>query len=333
MKNPKILAVSALALSLLLSACGSPSPSATDPASPSASSSVSASATAQSTSTPTGTPSASSVPVAGTALDLLGTLEVKPASSNGKYDRDLFGDPWEDIDGNGCDTRNDMLLRDLEEITVQADECTVILGTIVDPYSGKTVNFDKSKGGGGGLDIDHVIALSAAFRTGGEAWNSEKKLQFANDPLNLITSASGPNRAKGDKDASEWLPATAGNPAYNCIYVARQVAVKAKYGSWVTQAESDAMRTVLNTCPTEAVPTDNSVMVDSIVPVSPGGPQVSEAPVQEAPVQEAPAADGAVDPDYGSCTKAKAAGAGPYTTADPEYKFYKDGDGDGTVCE
>jgi len=338
MKHPKILAVPALSLALLLSACGSPAaPSVENSPAPSVSVSASPAGTspAGTETTPAPATSAVTTPVAaGTALALLDTLESKPQDTASNYDRELFGDPWEDIDGNGCDTRNDMLLRDLKDITVAADECKVLLGTLLDPYSGKIVNFDQKKGGGGGIDIDHVVALSAGFKTGGASWDSEKKLQFANDPLNLISSASGPNRAKGDKDASEWLPATAGNPAFNCIYVARQVAVKAKYTLWVTPAEEDAMRNVLTGCPNEPVPTDKSVLIDQDVPVSNGNATAPEAPAP-APVVPAPApANGSgVDPDYGSCTKAKAAGAGPYTAADPEYKFYRDGDGDGTVCE
>jgi hypothetical protein len=338
MKNSKILAVTGIAAAIMLSACGTPKTPVPAPSSQSASPSISSSMPSQ---TPAGTPSASessTASSAGTALGLLGTLEVKPEDKSVTYNRELFGEPWEDVDGNGCDTRNDMLMRDLDNITVAADECKVLKGTLIDPYSGKPIDFDRSKGGGGGLDIDHVIALSAAFSTGASSWPAEKRLQFANDPLNLITSASGPNRAKGDKDASEWLPATAGNPAFNCRYVARQVAVKAKYGSWITPAESKAMKVVLDTCPNEPVPTDKSVLIDQTTPVSTSAPveKVPAAPTEKvpAPAQEvpAPAADG-VDPDYGSCTKAKAAGAGPYTTADPEYKFYKDGDGDGTVCE
>lgn len=337
MKNPRILAVPALALSLLLSACGSPAtPSNENSSEPAISASSSTSASPSEAGTSNGETQApvTNAPVAGgTALAALETLAVKPIDTSSDYDRDLFGEPWEDIEGNGCDTRNDMLLRDLKDITVAADECKVLLGTLLDPYSGKTINFDQKKGGGGGIDIDHVVALSAGFKTGGASFSSEKKLQFANDPLNLISSASGPNRAKGDKDASEWLPATAGNPAFNCIYVARQVAVKVKYTLWVTPAEETAMRNVLNGCPSEPLPTDKTVLVDQDVPVSNGNAPAAPAPAPEAPVQEAPSSGGGTDPDYGSCAKAKAAGAGPYTSAQPEYKFYNDGDGDGTVCE
>lgn len=339
MKNPRILAVSALALSLLLSACGSPAtPSNENSSEPAISASSSTSASPSEAGTPSGETQApvTNAPTAGgTALAALETLEVKPLDTSSNYDRELFGEPWADIDRNGCDTRNDMLLRDVENTTVEPNECKVLRGTLLDPYSGKTVEFDQSKGGGGGIDIDHVVALSAGFKTGGASFSSEKKLQFANDPLNLISSASGPNRAKGDKDASEWLPANAGNPAFNCIYVARQVAVKAKYTLWVTPAEEGAMRNVLKDCPAEPLPTDNSVLIDQDIPVSNGGAPVAPAPVQEAPVEEvpAPATGSGIDPDYGSCSKAKAAGAGPYTSAQPEYKFYKDGDGDGTVCE
>lgn len=336
MKHAKIFAASALAASLLLSGCAGATTELKDTPTPSVSASAGTNtspAPAIASGEPTQAPAPQPV-AAGTVSALLETLAVKPADESIKYDRDLFGEPWEDIEGNGCDTRNDMLLRDLKDITVDANECTVLLGTLVDPYSGKTINFDRSKGGGGGIDIDHLVALSAGFRTGAASWPADKKLQFANDPLNLLSSASGPNRAKGDKDASEWLPGTAGNPSFNCKYVARQVAVKAKYGAWVTPSEKTAIVDVLTSCPEEPVPSDQGVLKVDVAPVD-STPVAPAEPAPVAPAPEAPvsAPGGAVDPDYGSCTKAKAAGAGPYTTADPEYKFYRDGDGDGTVCE
>lgn len=340
MHNLKMMAASVLATSVLLTGCGANQEEKVQPApSPSVSSSSTPSATASVTPSPAQpapTTASAPAPATGDALTALNKLPVKDADTSVKYNRELFGEPWEDIDGNGCDTRNDMLLRDLKNITVDANECTVLLGTLVDPYTGTTVNFDRSKGGGGGIDIDHVIALSASFRTGSATWDADKRLHFANDPLNLLPSGSGPNRAKGDKDASEWLPATAGNASYNCTYVARQVAVKTKYALWLTPAEKNAMDGVLETCPEEKLPNDKDALVDSPAAeenASPAAPAPAKAPAK-APAAPAPApVPGKTDPNYGSCAKAKAAGAGPYTKGQPEYAFYRDGDGDGTVCE
>ncbi|MBC9704969.1 MAG: DUF1524 domain-containing protein [Enterococcus sp.] len=242
----------------------------------------------------------------------------------------MFGPSWEDVDNNGCDTRNDIIARDLDN-TVIDGSCKVQSGTYNDPYTGTVIQFDRSSGNGGGIDIDHIVALSAAYRTGAADWDADKRLRFANDPLNLISSQAAANRAKGDKDASEWLPSSAGNPAFDCQYVARQIAVKQKYGAWVTDPEKGAMNSVLATCPDEPLPTDDTVVNVDTSPIQ-EAPAVAPEPSVEAP---APGSGvGGADPDYGSCKKAKAAGVGPYVKGvDVEYDFYRDGDGDGTVCE
>lgn len=265
--------------------------------------------------------------VAGSALATLKTLVVQPAYTGGGYDRDSFGAAWSDVDGNGCDTRNDILRRDIPDATVGSD-CTVLDGNFPDPYTGTVIPFDRSAGGGGGVDIDHVVALSAAWATGASEWDSTKRLQFANDPLNLLASDSGENRGKGDKDASEYLPP---NTSFHCEYVARQIAVKAKYDAWVIPAEKSAMENVLSTCPDEPLPQDGTItnVSDGIT----GNPaSAEEKPVHEEVLPNP--VEGGIDPDYGSCSAAKSVGAGPYVKGvDPEYDFYRDGDNDGTVCE
>lgn len=344
MKKFNLLAASVLGLTLLATGCSStPDDVAKNKPTSSATAQASATAAPKAPTAPKPTPVApktnepvKTAPIAaGTALATLGTLAIKDADT-AKYNRDLFGSPWKDVDNNSCDTRNDMLKRDLTNPVLDSDNCTVLTGTMVDPYTGTTINFDRSKGGGGGLDIDHLVALSAGFKSGASTWSPEKRLAFANDPLNLLTSGSGPNRAKGDKDASEWLPATAGNPSFNCQYVARQVAVKAKYGAWLLPSEKTAMETVLNTCPNEPLPVDTTIVkVQESQPVAPA-PAPAPKPAPEAvpaPIPApAPANGSAVD--YGTCAKAKAAGGGPYVRGtDPEYEFYRDSDKDGVVCE
>ena len=77
------------------------------------------------------------------------------------------------------------------------------------------------------------------------------RVRFANDPLNLAAVGRATNRAKSDGDAATWLPP---NKRFRCAYVARQVAVKAAYGLWVTDAERDAIARVLSSCPAEPLP-------------------------------------------------------------------------------
>ncbi|MFJ6992908.1 HNH endonuclease family protein [Streptomyces sp. NPDC003090] len=186
----------------------------------------------------------------GSALAAVDTLTVKGRAPRTGYEREKFGRAWADTDGNGCGTREDILVRDATEVRHKdGDRCKVARGTIAaDPYTGRRIEFRR---GDGKVDIDHVVALSDAWQKGAHRWDAEKRLRFANDPLNLLAVDSSANRRKGDGDTATWLPPS---KAYRCPYVARQVAVKKKYGVWVTAAERDAMRRVLGGCPDEPLP-------------------------------------------------------------------------------
>lgn len=95
------------------------------------------------------------------------------------------------------------------------------------------------------MQIDHVVALSDSWQKGAQLWSSQKRLQFANYPLNLLASDGPTNAAQGDKDAATWLPL---NKGVRCDYVARQTEVKAKYGVWMTPAEHQAIKRILERC-------------------------------------------------------------------------------------
>jgi hypothetical protein len=188
----------------------------------------------------------------GTALAVLATLAVKGRAPKTGYARDLFGPAWADTDHNGCDTRNDILGRDLTEKVVKPGTrgCKVLAGTAApEVYTGTTIRF--SLGGAPDIDIDHVVALADAWQKGAQQWPASTRVAFANDPMNLLAVAAAANRAKGAGDAATWLPA---NKRYRCAYVARQVGVKAKYRLWVTSAERDAITRILSTCPDQPVP-------------------------------------------------------------------------------
>jgi hypothetical protein len=245
------------------------------------------------------------------ALAVLATVPVKGRAPQTGYDRDQFGQAWADVDRNGCDTRNDVLTRDLtgEVYKPGTHDCVVLGGSLADPYTGATIAFER--GDGTSVDIDHVVALGDAWQTGAFAWDTAKRTALANDPLNLLAVDYSANRQKGDGDAATWLP---GNKGYRCAYVARQVAVKAAYGLWVTQAEHDAIGTVLAGCPDEPVPTS-------------GTPTPTPTPTPEPAPEPAPGAA------FANCAAARAAGAAPLHRGDPGYSSAMDGDGDGTACE
>ena len=152
---------------------------------------------APTTAAPATTPAPTPEPVAaeGTALAQLAGLDEKGRAPKTDYDRELFG--WrDDMDRNGCDTRNDILRRDLTAITLKGgtNGCVVQRGTLDSPYSGDTVDFDRENST---IDIDHVVALSDAWQTGAASWDEQTRREFANDPLNLLAVESSLNRQKG----------------------------------------------------------------------------------------------------------------------------------------
>ncbi|MGC5165213.1 HNH endonuclease family protein [Luteimicrobium sp. DT211] len=176
----------------------------------------------------------------------LAALPVRERASSDGYTREQFGQAWEDVDHNGCDTRNDILRRDLEEPTYKSggDTCTVESGVLRDPYTGHTIDFRRGPDSGA-VQIDHVVALADAWQTGAQDWPADKRLALANDPANLLAVDGPANQDKSAGDASTWLPPNAG---YRCAYVVRQLRVKAAYGLWVTRAEHDAMARTLRGC-------------------------------------------------------------------------------------
>ena len=184
---------------------------------------------------------------AATALGQLDSIPVKGRAPKTGYTRDEFGMAWADIDHNGCDTRNDILARDLTDETFRAgtNDCVVTTGVLADKYTGATINFVRGQDTSSEVQIDHLVALSDAWQKGAQQLSPGQREQLANDPLNLMAADGRTNSAKGDKDAATWLPP---NRSFRCEYVARQTAVKAKYSLWVTQAEHDAIAGILKGC-------------------------------------------------------------------------------------
>ena len=189
----------------------------------------------------------------GMATAVLETLAVKGRAPKTGYTRAQFGPAWADVDRNGCDTRNDILKRDLTSITYRAKtrNCVVETGTLVDRYSGETINFVKGNISSMEVQIDHVVALSNAWQTGAFKLSADQRKALSNDPLNLFAVKGRLNSQKGNGDAATWLPPL---KSFRYSYVAQQVAEKAKYSLWVTAPEKAAMVSILAKCPTQKVP-------------------------------------------------------------------------------
>ncbi|GIL37276.1 calcium-binding protein [Phycicoccus sp. DTK01] len=323
-------------LALVLSGCAGASADAPTPTPTAASGPAttvpplpgpSASGTPSRPSSPAATPApAPSPPELGTALATLGSIPVKGRAAKSGYDRDRFGQAWADVDRNGCDTRNDILRRDLSAVTLKRGTrgCVVLSGTLHDPYTGRTLAFVRGARTSGAVQVDHVVALSDAWQKGAQRWDEATRTAFANDPLNLLAVDGPTNAAKGDGDTATWLPP---RKAARCGYVARQVAVKSRYRLWMTAAERAAAERVLGGCPGQAVPTTR--------PVALGGAPEEPEPAPSHRATPRPVSSGRTpDPRFGSCRAALAAGYGPYVEGrDVEYGWYRDGDSDGTVCE
>ena len=270
-------------------------------------------------------PAPAPAPAKGTALAAVADLTVKGRAAKTGYSRDQFGQAWFDTDRNGCDTRNDMLRRDLVDRTMK-NSCKVLAGTLApDPYTGTIIRFEY--GGASEVDLDHVVALSDSWQKGAASWAAGKRLAFGNDPLNLLAVDASTNRAKGDGDTATWLPP---NKSFRCEYVARQVSVKRKYGLSVTAAEKVAMVRVLSACPAEPLPAAGPAPTTAQLPrpAPQPTPKPTVAPKPPAVPKPPPA-----DVYYANCDAVRAAGAAPIYRGQPGYSSKLDRDGDGVGCE
>lgn len=187
------------------------------------------------------------------AAAALAALPVKGRAPMTGYSREQYGPAWSDIDHNGCDTRNDVLARDMTGETFKpgTHNCVVISGQLADPYTGRNITFKRGPETSDDIQIDHVVALGDSWQTGAQQLTREERTRLANDPFNLLAVDGPSNNQKRDSDAASWLPP---NKGYRCKYVARQVGVKARYRLWVTPPERDAIARILQGCPGEPLP-------------------------------------------------------------------------------
>lgn len=352
MRATRRLAIAGSVLTILLTLTGCQLPDSEQPTSAPVSTSATSPAptTEQASSAPISTTDlVTPIPATGTAgtdnslaVDVLGILEVKGRAPKTGYSREEFGPAWADVDHNGCDTRNDILDRDLDQVAYRdnTQNCVVITGVLNDPYTATEINFQRGQDTSTAVQIDHVVALADAWQKGAQQISEEQRRMFANDPLNLLAADGPTNQQKSASDAASWLPA---NRAFRCDYVSRQIAVKHRYDLWVTAAEKNAMSEVLDTCPGQELPGDDTVYtITATSTTTVEQPPVIPAPVAPLEVQPAvvpPAAVAPVDPagtdpQFPNCKQAIAAGYGNYIQGvNAEYDWYRDGDHDGINCE
>ena len=162
-----------------------------------------------------------------------------------EYDRNALPTGWRDLDGNGCNTREDVLKNNLRKYA-RFDGCKIVSGTIYDYYNGKLLKYDKSVDSGGGIQIDHIVAIGNAWTSGGYKWSDDEWIFYINDMNILIPTASSTNNEKRDKDITEWQPS---NANFLCAYMKKQVEIKTEYTLTATAEEKATFQNILkNNC-------------------------------------------------------------------------------------
>jgi Protein of unknown function (DUF1524) len=185
------------------------------------------------------------------ATSALNHLRVAGRGPLTGYNRDRFGPAWSDdvsVPGghNGCDTRNDVLHARLVRITVKpgTHNCIVLSGTLLDPYTGHSLSFHRDQNAAA-VQIDHIVPLAEAWRSGAARWTTDQRRNLANDPAELAPVDGRANESKGDSGPDSWRPPNRG--AW-CWYATTYINVKSQYHLSVQQSEKDALVDMLRNC-------------------------------------------------------------------------------------
>ena len=167
------------------------------------------------------------------------------------YRRSAFGSAWADVDGNGCNQRDDVLRRDAlpgTAVVAIQGRCDhdVVAGSWSDPYTGKLLRFDdlKDRVQAQAVQIDHVVPLAEAWVSGASGWSQERRRSCAND-LDALRAVDGPtNAAKGDGDPAAWRP----RKPFQCDYARQWIDIKATWNLAVDESERRALAEMLSFC-------------------------------------------------------------------------------------
>jgi hypothetical protein len=195
------------------------------------------------------------IPTIARDADVLAGIAVVPLRIRGHdYRRAAFGESWTDDNPapgghNGCDTRNDILDRDLLDKTyVSIKRCpnAVATGTLHDPYTNAVVAFTRGNQVGASVQIDHIVPLALAWDLGARNWTDDTRLRFANDPANLLAVAGAVNQDKGDQEPAHWMPP---NGAFHCQYAVQFIAVLRGYALPIDAPSAGVLRQAAATCP------------------------------------------------------------------------------------
>ncbi|MDR7189834.1 hypothetical protein J2Y46_002660 [Microbacterium sp. BE35] len=190
-------------------------------------------------------------------------LKQTAETTSPAYNRDRF-EHWIDADGDGCNTRYEVLIDESTTPVTVGSGCSLTGGTWVSPYDGVTATTPA------GIEIDHVVALAEAWRSGAFAWTDDQRRTFANDldvPYALTAASTVSNQSKGDKDPAEWLPT---NTSFTCEYVTSWALVKYRWSLAVDPAEYAALTNLLSGDCGAA-----SITLPTVMPITPPAPSIS----------------------------------------------------------
>jgi septal ring-binding cell division protein DamX len=289
-----------------------------------------------------------------TVAEMLGILRVSAESAQQSYNRALFKH-WVDANKDGCDTRAEVLISESRKKVTRQGKCTITSGDWLSIYDNAVIKVATK------LDVDHLVPLAEAWRSGASTWTPASREAFANDlsiSYALVAVSASSNRSKGDQDPANWLPKYS---ARVCEYIGSWIAVKYRWDLSIDPGEQVALSSKLVSCGDKAaipVPTRISVGTQSTISTPSASPSSSssntpkpvvtiapsptattppspEATVSPSPSPSASPSTRTLDPRFSSCAEAKRNGYNrKYVRGvDPEYYYYRDGDGDGIVCE
>ena len=212
--------------------------------------------------------------------ELIAGLTVQPEVAGG-YDRDLFRH-WIDADGDGCDTRREVLIAESTTPVSVGSGCSLNGGTWVSAFDGESTT-DASK-----FDVDHFVPLAEAWRSGAHSWDSTTRQNFANDlgyEMSLIAVSASSNRSKSDRDPSKWMPPSS---SFKCEYVYSWIQVKTRWKLSVDSAEANALRSNWSGCSVESLNFNAKASGARIgtAPAPETNNQESSQPAPSAPEQE-----------------------------------------------
>ena len=236
---------------------------------------------------------------------ILNSLPVSSEATSG-YSRALFSH-WSDLDADGCDTREEVLIQ--ERVSGQVSGCKVVNGKWVSQFDGVSTTNSSN------FDIDHFVPLKEAWDSGAWRWDRGTRQRYANDlgyALSLIAVSASSNRSKGARDPAQWLP-----NQNRCRYAKSWIGVKFRWRLSVDSREKRSLGKILANC-SARMKTPPRASTKKATLTAPGG-GTSQA---------------GADPRFGTCGAAIKAGFGPYIKGtDSQYSWFIDRDRDGVVCE